>query len=540
MSKLKEGLIEGLYEKNTALARKIIAENQVRGSSPEAYSFIISGLQLLYPSISDDDLKNSITDDHGDAGIDAVYIDKDRKSIAIFDFKWGTGFGHADVRLFCENIKDCLFRRSDLSGLDIKVREKVRKVRALMSRGWELELYTVRGVSGKPPGKGTQKLIHSLKRLHSKIKSHEFLDKVLLVDKALSATSQINNYPWRVKVSDPGNEENRIIIRGKGPSGSIKSLIVRLRLVDVMKLYGDFIDRQLNLFDANVRDNKGNKPLSAGIVGTIKQDPDLFYVFHNGLTFSCLRISDINNSNYSIINPQIINGCQTVNAIYDHYKNRLKNQEFRKATILCRFYALDSRMIEKVCESTNTQAKIDLWDLRSNDDIQKIFEKALFAKSHDYARKITNRNRNKILITDLAQWIYSCIHAKPAEAKNNKAKLFDLFPNNPVYGKIFNERIDLDDLVTVSNIGLFVRNKVSRIPKAKLSFERAADLHFMAALYRLKGKNWTPNYKFRRVNTIIRDVIQKMLKHNKDLSYNKIFTKTGETWDLISNRIDRL
>lgn len=547
---IREDLIEELCKKNLDLAKQIRVERGMgRGrSSDEAYSFIITGLKLLFPKLNNNQLGDSITDDDCDAEFDAIFLSKKEKTIFLFDFKRKEEFRYDDVKLFKDNTKLYLFQPNQtLEGLAGAVKKKLKQARKFISRDWKVKIFFIRkGV--KEPKTEVRGLIRSLKNSYPAVKSYGFLNVNSLIDEALNIKSEQNNYPWKIKITPGNNEPDSpadIIIIKKRKAGRIRSMIARIKLADIVKLQKYFIENKLNLFDANVRTFQKNKPLSNKILDSIKYFPESFDILHNGLTFSCIKIEKLDDQKYTVINPQVINGCQTINTLYDKYKNRLNDVNIKKASILCRFYALEPSMIEGVCEATNTQLKIDLWDLRSNDEIQKIIEKALSVRGIDYKRKKTGRKKERVLITDLAQWIYSCKFGKPAEAKDKKSKLFYVLLNEdrpkPPYDKIFNEKVSLETIVTICDIAFFVKHKIKKIPKKKRKFEKHADLHFIAAIFKLESKKWTLDYRFGRVRRIIKDTIKRLRsKYGEELSLNKIFTKKEETWRLIERKLDSL
>lgn len=373
------------------------------------------------------------------------------------------------------------------------------------------------------------------------INSFYFLTVNTLVNKSLDIKLQQHHYDWDVNIelgNNPSHRPSDIIVIRERRGAPIKSIFARIRLKEIVRLQKDFVDNKHDLFGANVRDFQKSKKLSSKIIKTIKNNPSQFYIFHNGLTFSCSSIIPNNLYNYKILNPQIINGCQTVSAIYDTYKDRLSDPNLRRASILCRFYSLQSGIIEKVCEATNTQLKINLWDLRSNDEIQRVFELALAAKGIDYKRKMSTGVKNRVFITDLAQWLYSCKYEKPAEAKNKKAILFDLLMTDPPYLKIFQERVQLDTIARICEIAFFTQKEIRRVGKTKLPFGKDADLHIMAAIYKLENKTWPLERKFSNICRIIQNVVRDMRRrYGRNLSFNKIFTKKSETWTLIKQNL---
>lgn len=538
---LRQEAIEELIKQNLPLAARIIRENNVTGPNDVGYAFIISGLKLLFPRITDKKLAQCITDGQDDGNFDAFVFSKDKKIISIFDFKT-SGFGLNDARLFRDSINDLVFStQQPLVCLNPIVKSKLKETQRLLKSGWKVNIYIIRKTTGNA-NRRIEEIFIALKNRFPLITSFNLLEVNSLVKTFLKLKSEEHCYEWDLKIAHGSNvsgyPDDKILIRNSY-NGPLKAMFTRVTLRDIVELQKKFIERGLDLFDANVRDFKKNDKLSTKIITSIKDNPESFYILHNGLTFSCAEIAPQTGYHYKILNPQIINGCQTVRTIYSKYQRKLNYSNLKKASVLCRFYALEPQRIEKVCEATNTQLKIDLWDLRSNDEIQKIFEFVLRTKRIDYKRKPTNKTESKVFITDLAQWIYACKFEKPAEAKNKKSSLFDILIENPPYRKIFSERMSLEEIAKICEIAFFVKKKIKNFRKNKLPFGKDADFHFMAGIYKLENKQWSFDSKFNRIKKIIEDAIKGLRsQYGRDLTFNKIFTKKEETWNLIRDKID--
>jgi len=343
--------------------------------------------------------------------------------INVFDFKNTNSFKYSDITLFANGIKKYLFNpRQPLDDLVSKAKARLRQARYRLSQRWKVKIYCIRGNAGKPTTP-TKNIMDVLKGSFPRITDCHFLDTEYLINEYLDLKSKQNIYSWPITVvsgdisDDP---EDKIIVRNSRNKEEINAMFVRLKLTDVVKLQKAFTVKGFDLFDANVRDFQKKKGLSQKILHSVRNHPTSFHIFHNGLTFSCSSIEKENADKYYINRPQIINGCQTVSTLYDTYKNKVHAINLKHATILCRFYVLKGTMIEKVCEATNTQIKISLWDLRANDAVQKLLEKLLALNSISYKRKKGGSARNGVSITELAQWICSCRLKKPAYAKDKK------------------------------------------------------------------------------------------------------------------------
>lgn len=99
----------------------------------------------------------------------------------------------------------------------------------------------------------------------------------------------------------------------------------------VFRLYRDSIERNYPIFDMNIREYLGNKGVNKKIYETLLDGDDRknFFYYNNGITMICDEMSTVethsygNNINaaFNVKNPQIVNGCQTVNSIYEALKN---------------------------------------------------------------------------------------------------------------------------------------------------------------------------------------------------------------------------
>lgn len=78
-----------------------------------------------------------------------------------------------------------------------------------------------------------------------------------------------------------------------------------------------------NIFDDNVRDSQGYSLVNKEIMATLKQSPERFALYNNGITIVCKKVS-IENGIYVLKDPQIVNGCQTCNMIYQAYRENVK------------------------------------------------------------------------------------------------------------------------------------------------------------------------------------------------------------------------
>ena len=227
-------------------------------------------------------------------------------------------------------------------------------------------------------------------------------------------------------------------------------------LHDIVKRYG------YPLFDANLRQRLRHTKkslamqVSEEIISTLNDEPEKFVYLNNGITIACSKIENISSGNKTNVkvrmyNPQIINGCQTSNTIYNWYKNI--DKEVNAEIIIKALEIKNHREIIEVTKAANLQNPIESRDLYSSDKLQTKIEYQLQVNySIFYDRKkglweeleknkklvkdfYTDKGKQyKIVVnTEAGQW-YLAQYGFVSFAANNKKKIF----SNQYYDFIFN------------------------------------------------------------------------------------------------------
>lgn len=102
----------------------------------------------------------------------------------------------------------------------------------------------------------------------------------------------------------------------------IDSMYMVLSVIDLYEMVKQSKIEKYDLVTENIRDYMGRTTFNNDIAETLKSDEDRsnFLYYNNGITIICDNFSNtsiINSGKYRLINPQIVNGCQTVNTIYE-------------------------------------------------------------------------------------------------------------------------------------------------------------------------------------------------------------------------------
>ncbi len=121
--------------------------------------------------------------------------------------------------------------------------------------------------------------------------------------------SNENSYPGILE-----DEKSFLIPSGKERLGNAYIICISAKdLVQLITTSEGLL--RLNMFDDNVRDSQGYSTVNQEIFATLKEHPERFVLFNNGITIVCKKIEP-QNGKYVLENPQIVNGCQTCNMIY--------------------------------------------------------------------------------------------------------------------------------------------------------------------------------------------------------------------------------
>lgn len=171
-------------------------------------------------------------------------------------------------------------------------------------------------------------------------------------------------------------------------------------VVSLYRLYREAKEKNYPIFDKNIREYLGNKGVNKGIYQTLldKNERKNFFYYNNGITIICDSMSKINtqannlfSAYFTITNPQIVNGCQTVNSIYEALNNISIDQletEFKDTFVMLKILEInrnnqtEDTLYQNIVKYNNSQNSIDEKTFIANTDIfirlQKEFEKKGF------------------------------------------------------------------------------------------------------------------------------------------------------------------
>lgn len=171
-------------------------------------------------------------------------------------------------------------------------------------------------------------------------------------------------------------------------------------IYELYKMIIEANNKEYPIFEKNIREYLGKNAINNGIIETLKSKNERknFLYYNNGIT---IISNDISNKGHNektskrdllLINPQIINGCQTANSIVKVLENLDEseiNEEYKNVYVMIKALIIDDKQNEKneyfyhnVVKYTNKQNAISEKAFASNNDtferLQSEFEKRGF------------------------------------------------------------------------------------------------------------------------------------------------------------------
>lgn len=372
----------------------------------------------------DEELVEEKIVDYHDLGIDAYEIYEDTKDIFLIQNKY---YGET-TGITAEYVKNDFLLRA-ITALENGTYKKSDELQGAFSKYKDnaeftvhLQLFVTNNIHNKEADEYVKKFNVSHPKYIAKI---FYLNDI--EERYYGETQQIKkNISVKVESVNKGTILN-INTEGYKLENVIDARYVLTPVVSVYRLYRDSIEKSYPIFDKNIREYLGNKGVNKSIYQTLLDEEDRknFFYYNNGITVICDKMtkivtqpSDYNmNAAFRIDNPQIVNGCQTVNSIYEALKNidpdKLE-KDFKDTFVMLKILEIDrdnsgdDKLYKDIVKYTNSQNSIDEKTFVANTDtfirLQNEFESKgflLLIKQSD-KNKFANKYRVSTKLKELS------------------------------------------------------------------------------------------------------------------------------------------
>lgn len=422
--------------------KKQIEQNYYKDNFPnDGQRFIAWYLRNIY-NLDEIQTKDCVTDGADDKKIDAVYINDDESLIHVIQGKFYSG------SVSGESVQECNALFSNLKDLESlqnngndKIKRKVSEISNALDDEYKISIELI------TTGYLTNSALADFNLYKKQISEQDELPAELLL---------IDNDALKVRYDDALNKVTPYINqkfnleKGKFLELNLdgtKAVIAALPLKECYKIRG-ILDG--SLFRKNVRQSLGLNRINKGIAQTIRNNPEDFFFYHNGITAVCSSFN-IENETLDIKGLNVVNGCQSLTSIANCSES-IKQKE--KGYILFRFYEIGddnegSAKGDKISTFTNSQSAVKARDLRSNDKVvlaiqksynQRYIDGYFLTKRGEVAPKDKTIKNHIINLTDLGKWIVAW-HSQRPTISYSETKLFDKY-----FTQLFRKDYDPEDI----------------------------------------------------------------------------------------------
>lgn len=284
--------------------------------------------------------------------------------------------------------------------------------------------------------------------------------------------------------------------------GEIKTLVCMVRVSSLLSALRKSNDWE-RVLSRNVRVRRTKSSVNEGIQETYQKEPASFFYGNNGLHILATT-AHLSGDELYAEQPAIINGGQTVSSLMELGASGGSDANvLTRVTVIPKEVQMDRQcesFIEKIIVRSNSNNRMQPWDLRSNDEIQVNIARALFRHRIYYERKVnewdvyTHIERPHIHlrldIFDLAE-ILACCSESYGPVKYRAHGLEPIFENskNETYQKIFSKSVvsKIDETVSMIRLEDSISKAIKSIGRTRFgifsAFPKSAKNFLLANLW---------------------------------------------------------
>lgn len=403
----------------------------------DEYAFNYWVLSRLY-SLDEEIIPSNVTDIN-DKGIDCFVHYEDTKELFLIQNKYDS----ENTAVPRDNVSDFLYTplRILLNG-EYKKSSELQKIFDRAISDSEYKIYLHFYVTNEYKSSDIQSLIDKFSydprieaSVYAKYLTLSDIKRIYFDDRFTEKTNFKAKLPTRRAATSldvrPGDYELEWMI-------DLRYVLVNV--VDIYKIYQKAVNQNYELFEENIREYLGTQGINNGIIKTLKDrnDRENFFYYNNGITIICekcetLRGNDIGQGSkniygFELYNPQIVNGCQTVNSIAEvlsHYTDDKLKTEFEKTFVLVKVFIFDQ-------ETKAKHPDLDVNIVKYTNSQNAINDKA-FASKKNYFINIQREFENRgllLLVKQSDKYKFKSDYDNPAKSSVIRSKsknLFDFF-----------------------------------------------------------------------------------------------------------------
>lgn len=415
---------------------------------------------------------SSVIDGSDDNGIDAVFYNPTEKEVVIVQAKWihaGSGEPEAkDVSTFIDGIKDLIelnldpFRKEThplLSGIWEKINTPGTTIKILLAT-------TGASTLAKHSTTKLTKLISDLNGADDELASY-----------SIAGLSELYNHLAEDKTATKEitlTLENWHAVNNSSANNAFYGTIDGLQLKKIWDNTGS------KIISSNIRGALGDTDVNAKIRKTATEEPELFWYYNNGITFTADSISRAaantttkTYGTFSLTKPSVVNGAQTMSTL----SKILDDECLERAKVAVRIISLEGSTEEfgtAITRSNNLQNRIEGRDFVAQDPEQHRIQKEMYMEGIEYRfirdteENLTSDKSCNLIEATIALACASGDINLAVAAKTGTGRFFLDLSKAP-YKTIFNPTISgsytFNTISTLRQIDEWIKEKIKSQPK---------------------------------------------------------------------------
>ncbi|MBI5722344.1 MAG: AIPR family protein [Planctomycetes bacterium] len=444
-------------------AERLNIKNDVIKQRSAAFVFLVVQTVLDIP---DDEALDCLTEGGNDFGVDAIHvgdIQDGEFAVTLFQGKYkqnldgDSAFPENGVTKVIQAVR-YLFDPSVSIQVNKQLLGRVEEIRSFVRDGEIPQVRVILCNNGQKWNTQAQDLINAAgfgTQVTWDHMNHDDLIGIMQSAKSVDDTLRLSG-----KALIEEFDFRRVLV-GKIPVTELASLFER---------HGDrLLERNIRRY-LGLTGNRVNEAINKTLNDSKQQSN--FYFYNNGITLICSKFSHnaLQGENYQVKVEalQVINGGQTCKTIQKSLADRLPFPV--TASVLLRLYELpgeEQDLVRSITYATNSQNPVDLRDLRSNDDRQRLLETSISELGYQYRRQ---RGDFAIKSTDItsataAEAVLSVWRKHPNQARFRSREHF-----GKLYDEIFTSDLNGAQVVIATLVYRIAENKRRRPPNGAPEF----------------------------------------------------------------------
>lgn len=439
--------------------------NKVNAANSRAYIHLL--LKAKFNLLTFEEREKFITDGPQDGGIDAYYIDYEKKEIYFIQSKFRTND---------ENFKTKFISLDEINKMDIDRISKGEKadkngkdyngkIKGLIRELSEIEQisrYNFYVIILANVDKGLAAAMEKLLELPFEIYNYEKAYEELVFPIVRGTVHQATDISVNLNLGSKNNYTMDYLVKEGEFTTSVQLFFVPI--AEIAKLMSNYKN---SILKYNPRSYLGasNNEVNASIKDSvINRSDNVFALFNNGLTILSDKTSFTSRTGrdgmgeLGLLNPQIINGGQTAYTLATIFEDEnIDNSVFDNKEVLVKVITFDEEMkeeenkqklIDDLSLTTNNQSKVTVADRKSNTEVQIDFQNYLFSNyGYFYHRKTGEFSeglekgyitKDQIIERDTIIRIVYAINGKPNVARRSSE---DTLYTMSDYDRFFNKNL---------------------------------------------------------------------------------------------------